>query len=267
MNLFLLMKIMKFQLFQINNNININININANINTNINTENNIENDNSNNNIDINNDNQSNDAQEENENNSNNGNDNDNNENINDDANDNNNMVNKIEYDNIYFIDSYHDKKNNYIYIIACCSQYIKSYNYNLNILYHKYQDDEIQNRIYSSALVNESENILKLIASCIDGYIRIWNFHQCNLINRIKICNEGIKGISLWDENNLLIGCDDKSIKVMQINDGNINKILFGHKAKVCCIKTIEHIKYGKCIISKGWGNDFIKIWVNNEIN
>ena len=170
-------------------------------------------------------------------------------------------------DNIYFVETYYDKKNNFTYIIVCCSQYVKSFNYNLNILYNKYQDHDFENRIHSSAVINEKENLIELIESCIDGYIRIWNFHENILLNRILVCEQGIKGICLWDKNYLFIGCDDKSIKILQLSDGNIIKILFGHQAKVCTIKTINNKKYGKCIISKGWGNDDIKLWINNEIN
>ena len=172
-----------------------------------------------------------------------------------------------KYDNIYFIDTYFDRKNKVTYIIACCSQYVKSYNYNLNVLYNKYQDHEFENRIHSSAVIKEKEIMVQLIESCIDGNIRIWNFHENILLNRINVCEQGIKGICLWNNNYLFVGCDDKSIKIVQLSDGSIIKILFGHQSKVCTIKTINNEKYGKCLVSKGWGSDVIKLWINNEIN
>ena len=98
-----------------------------------------------------------------------------------------------------------------------------------------------------------------------DGYIRIWNFHENILLNRIKISAQGIKGRCLWDENHIFVGCDERCIKLVQFNDGIIENIMFGHKGKVCCIKQIFHEKYGKCLVSKGWGLDAIKLWVNNE--
>ena len=232
-------------------------NINSNI-KNDNLNNNIENDNFNNNNDDNSNNNSieghNSFEENNDEFSNN---NDNNENNN----------KKNDYDNIYFIDTYYDKSNNFTYIISCCSQYVKSFNYNLNILYQKYQDNEIKTGIHSSAIINETKNKVQLIESAIDGFIRIWDFHESILLKRIKICEEGIKGICLWDENLLCVGCDDKSIKIVKLNDGNIVRIIFGHKAKVCTIKEVNHEKFGKCLISKGWGSDTIKLWYNNEIN
>ena len=174
-------------------------------------------------------------------------------------------VEREQYENIYFVDTYYSQKDNFTYIIACCSQYVKSYNYNLNILHKKYLDKEMPKKIHSSSLITKRENTSQLIESSIDGYIRIWDFYEGILLKRIMVCGEGVKGLCLWDENLLCVGCDDKSIKIIDLNSGNIVKILFGHKLKICCIKNINHEKYGKCLISKGWGNDFIKLWFINE--
>ena len=48
---------------------------------------------------------------------------------------------------------------------------------------------------------------------------------------------------------------------MIDITKNEIIHVLSGHMAKVCCLKIIEHEKYGKCIISKGWGGDYIKLW------
>jgi hypothetical protein len=188
-----------------------------------------------------------------------------NDNDNDNNNNNNYNLNIKPYDDIYYIDTYYDKSNNTIFIISCCSKFIKSFNYNSKTLYQIYQDHEKESSIHSSAVVIESENIVKLIDSCMDGYIRIWNFHENILLKRIKISDQGIKGICLWDENHIFVGCDERCIKLVQFNDGIIESIMFGHKGKVCCVKQIFHEKYGKCLVSKGWGIDVIKLWVNNE--
>jgi hypothetical protein len=177
----------------------------------------------------------------------------------------NNNINIKPYDDIYYIDTYYDNSINTIFIISCCSKFVKSFNYNSNTLYQIYQDHEKESSIHSSALVTESENIVKLIDSCMDGYIRIWNFHENILLKRIKISDQGIKGICLWDENHIFVGCDERCIKLVQFNDEIIENIMFGHKGKVCCVKRIFHEKYGKCLVSKGWGLDVIKLWVNNE--
>ena len=173
---------------------------------------------------------------------------------------------KIKVDHIYYIDSYFDIKLNITYIISCCSEFIKSFNFNLNILYHIYLDETTEKNIHGSAIIDDrSNNIVRLIECCIDGYVRIWDFHLGILLNKIKICNEGINSICLWNENHIIIGCNDATIKMVDINKNEIIHVLYGHKQRVCCIKIIEHEKYGKCIISKGWGADAIKLWKKKD--
>ena len=175
-------------------------------------------------------------------------------------------ANKIKVDHIYYIDSYFDIKLNITYIISCCSEFIKSFNFNLNILYHIYLDETTEKNIHGSAIIDDrSNNIVRLIECCIDGYVRIWDFHLGILLNKIKICNEGINSICLWNENHIIIGCNDATIKMVDINKDEIIHVLYGHKQRVCCIKIIEHEKYGKCIISKGWGADAIKLWKKKD--
>ena len=199
----------------------------------------------------------------------------NNDNLNENENNNEIIIDDIsqnkkpEIDHIYYIESYYDKKTCITYIISCCSECVKSFNYNTNILYHIYQENEKEKFIHGNVIIDDSaqnnNNLIKLIETCNDGYIRIWDFHIGDLLNKIKICEEGIKSICLWDENNIFVGCDDTTIKLVNVNSNEITHILYGHKQRVCCLKKIEHKKYGKCLISKGWGGDFIKLWKKKE--
>ena len=199
----------------------------------------------------------------------------NNDNQNENENNNEIIINDVpqnkkpEIDHIYYIESYFDKKTCITYIISCCSECVKSFNYNTNILYHIYQENEKEKFIHGNVIIDDSSqnnnNLVKLIETCNDGYVRIWDFHMGDLLNKIKICEEGIKSICLWDENNIFVGCDDTTIKLVNINSNEITHTLYGHKQRVCCLKKIEHEKYGKCLISKGWGGDFIKLWKKKE--
>ena len=58
--------------------------------------------------------------------------------------------------------------------------YIKSYDYSKNDLYHKYFDDE--SGIHISIKINEVNNLLTLVESCSYGFLRIWNFHSAELL-------------------------------------------------------------------------------------
>ena len=137
-------------------------------------------------------------------------------------------------DNILFIDIYYDKELSTNYIITGTRGYVQSYDYNKKNIYHKYEDNDIHkgSQPHCSLIVNDKEDIIKLIESCYDGNIRIWNFHLGELINKIKI-NNAIYGFCLWSNTNLFIGCIDNSIKLIELRRGIIIKSLEGHKNRV----------------------------------
>ena len=164
----------------------------------------------------------------------------------------------------YFIDSYYDKNSLKNYIITGNKGYLKSYDYNNNKLYHKYNSNsDLDTNIgHFSALIMKDNNIIKLISSCFDGFVRIWDFNSASLLQKIYLNSGKLYGICLWDENNLLIGCEDNSIKILNINALKIVKELPGHQKKVITIKKIRHNKYGECFLSEGSGkNGQIKLW------
>ena len=163
----------------------------------------------------------------------------------------------------YFIDSYYDKQLCKNYLITGHRGFVISYDYDKNKIYHKYYDKD--NRPHCSIIIYNKDDIIKLIDSCDDGNIRIWNFHTGTHLNRIRVNNEYIFGICLWDEDYLFVGCKDKIIKLIDLNNGIIIKDLYGHKNNVIAVKKINHPKYGDCLISQGVGCDEIKLWINKK--
>ena len=102
----------------------------------------------------------------------------------------------------------------------------------------------------------------KLISSCFDGLVRIWDFNSALLLQKIDLKSGQLYGICLWDENNLLIGCEDNSIKLLNINDLKTITEFTGHQKRVITIKKITHNIYGECFLSGGYGqNGQIKLW------
>ena len=158
------------------------------------------------------------------------------------------------------IKSYFDKKLNKNYILTSNENYLKSYDYLNNKIYHKYYDCE--NGTHNSFIIKDKEDIIKLIESCNDGNIRIWNFHSGLLINRYKIINKPLIDICLWNNSYLFVGCKDNSIKLIDLKTGLIVKTLTGHNQTVLTIQKIKHLKYGECLISQGYMDDQIKIWI-----
>ena len=76
---------------------------------------------------------------------------------------------------------------------------MKSFNLEKNCLYHKYFDEV--NGAHFNFTVYENEEVVKLIESCEDGNIRIWNFHTGQLLDKINTGDEYLTGICLWDNN------------------------------------------------------------------
>ena len=161
-------------------------------------------------------------------------------------------------DSTSFIDIYYDTNSNKNFIIACTNYYSKSYDYNKNEIFHIYCDDICPTNI----IVNNKGGIVELIESSFDGNIRIWNFHSGFLLNRIEISKETLREICLWDNNYLFVACDDKSIKLIDYNNGTIIRELKGHNNYIVSIKKIFHPQYGKCLLSQGLKKDNIKLWV-----
>ena len=162
----------------------------------------------------------------------------------------------------YFIDVYYDSENNEIYIITGSENCLRAFNYSKNELYQKYFENNNGAHICIVMLKNKKQ--LNLIESCDDGNIRIWDFHSANLLKKIKVSSKFLFGICLWDIHYILVGCEDKTIKLIEINKGIIVKTLNGHNDDVLSLDKITLPKYGECLISQGRKNDQIIIWLKD---
>ena len=159
-----------------------------------------------------------------------------------------------------YIDSYYDNKFSKNYIITGNYKFVQSYDYNENKLYHKYCDED-QNSHISIIFINNNDT-LKFIESCMDGNIRIWDFHSCILIDKIKIIDQYLIGICLWNDDYLFIGTSQKSIILFDLKNKQVIKNLIGSNQYIVCVKKINHPKYGECLISQGDELNQIKLWV-----
>ena len=166
-------------------------------------------------------------------------------------------------DHTFYIDTYYDKILNKNFIITGNFGYVKTYDYNKNELYYKYDDNKCYNedRFHCSLIVKNNEKIIKIIESSGDGFIRIWNFHSGILLDKIKIGTR-LYSICLWNDNYLFVGCQDNSIKLIELNNKLIVKSFSGHNNWVLTLKKIFHPIYGECLLSQNWGLSQIKIWI-----
>jgi len=155
------------------------------------------------------------------------------------------------------------KKNNKLYIISGNDGNVKSYDYNDNKLYHTYNDHS--DAWHCSIKTFYEGDKVKLIDSCWkDDYIRIWDFNEGLLLNKITTNGTNIKCIYIYNENIIFVVCYDKSIRMIDIKNEKNIKTFLGHKDWVCSINKIIHPKYGECLVSQGLGsNEMIKIWID----
>ena len=166
-----------------------------------------------------------------------------------------------------FIDCIKDKIQTKNYIITGNDKYIKSFDYNENKLYHKYNDNAKSWHCSIKYIYSNFKS--KLLDSCWgDDIIRIWDFHLGILITKIKTNGQNIKCLCLYDENFIFVGCYDHTMKLVDIENEKVVKTFKGHKDWVCTINKVSHKKYGECIISAGLGKkEMIKIWKINNYN
>ena len=106
---------------------------------------------------------------------------------------------------------------------------------------------------------------MELIVSGDDGFIRIWDFHEGNLIKKIETDKNCIFSLCLWNENYLFGAGEDAKIKLIDLKAGVIINELKGHNKMVCSIKKIIHPKFGECLVSQGFRKDQILIWRNKN--
>jgi hypothetical protein len=160
-----------------------------------------------------------------------------------------------------FIDNYYDDKTNINYIISCSLGHSKSYDFRSGEVYRKYS--EKNKSCCGSVIIKNNENIIKLIDSSADGFIRIYNFHSGEFLSKIKVIDKFLYGLCLWNNNFIFVGCGDKTIKLIDLDSEKVVDSLNGHKNSVLTIKKLIHPLYGEYLFSQGLNDDKIKIWIN----
>ena len=177
---------------------------------------------------------------------------------------NGNKIKDIEDSKEYtaFIDTYNENKKNKNYIITGNRGYSKSYSYDDNKVYHKYSYNDYN--LHNSIIIYNNEEIIYLIELSSSGKIGMWDFHSAELLYIIEI-NYNLFSICLWNKDYLIIGCGDKTIKLIDIKNRVIKKDIIGHNNYILTIKKVRHPKYGECLISKDMGNN-IKLFINKDV-
>lgn len=176
-----------------------------------------------------------------------------------------NKIKEIDNSNYdtFFIDTYYDNALNKNYLITGNVGCVKSYDYNMNEIFHIYSSNNGSYHI--SAVVKSDEEKKKLIESCNDGHIRIWDFHLGEMLNKIKVSDEYLFGICLINNKHLCVGCEDKKIKIINLNNEKVVKTFNDNNNNngnyIISIKKIICPEYGVCLVTQGFKKDKIKLW------
>ena len=164
----------------------------------------------------------------------------------------------------YYVNTFYEYENSTLYITSGNFNFIKSYDYKKNKLYKKYFE-KYKTGAHISTIIYHNKDITELIESCVDGFIRFWNFHTGKFLYKIDTSSDnfiGIFGICLWNKKYLFAGCNNSEIKLIDLEKKTIIKKLNGHKKVITCIKKIIHPKFGECLISQAYKNDQLKLWI-----
>ena len=164
-------------------------------------------------------------------------------------------------ENVYNIKTFIDNKK--IYIIACCYDYLISYDYSKNNIYKKYISPK--SKVHYSFKIIEENTIIKLISSSMTGLINIWDFNSSELLQKFIISNNSLYSISLLNKSEILVSSNNTIILFNILKKTKI-RTFSGFDNWICCINLIKHKKYGKCLITQGIKNEQIKLLKFNDI-
>ena len=172
-------------------------------------------------------------------------------------------INDSKYITI-FIDSFYDNKYQKNYIITTNKFSVISYDYEENKLYHNYTKEIFLYDCTSIIIYNKDRSkneIIKIIYSTGNGFIKIFDFHLGIFLYEIKINKGYIFSICLLDEKYLFSCGKSFNREINKINDENLDMQII-HINGETKVKIINHPIYGKCILTKNLGGyNPIKLW------
>ena len=150
-------------------------------------------------------------------------------------------------------------ENEKSFILAGTINNIKSYDYNNDILYKKYNESQ---KLISFILYKDNA-ILKIIGGCISKErkccVKIWNFHYGNVMGRIML-DERVYGLCVNSEKFLFAGSFSGKIYIIDLDNQILDKAIEGHKNFISSIDNFHINEYGNCLISQGYDYE-VKIW------
>ena len=174
-----------------------------------------------------------------------------------------NKIKEIEGSNhrTYTMNIFYDKNLDKYFIVTGIEKGVISYDYQEFKIYKQYieKNDDLFLDDHDSIIIIQEKEFVKVIESSEDGCIRIWDFHSANLLNKIEVCESKLHGICLWNKKFLFVGCDDTTLKLLDLEKNFlVNNIKT--EGYIINAKKMYHNEYKECLITQDWRNQ-IKIW------
>ena len=171
-------------------------------------------------------------------------------------------IKESNYDNIYYLLMWYNKKGNKYYLIQFSYKKII-----INSLDPKESEpyaklvNEPENEHYSGFIFSKKDTEL-LCSSCYNGFIHVWDLYSKKIVNVIDtkciLCH-----IIPWSEKYVIVAdFENKTFIIINLDKKEIyNDITVEHTMEVKCVKKLLHPKFGECLLTAGRDNA-IKLWI-----
>ena len=159
-------------------------------------------------------------------------------------------------ENTFLIDSFHDDKTSKTYLVTCNWDNLKSFDFNEGKLFHLYKESE--GKIHFSMAILKDGDVNKLISSSYDSHVRIWNFNTGELLKTIKVYDDCIYGICLWNNKYLFVGALRSDLLLVNLDEGKVDKTFNVNNILNFNVKKINIPNLGDCLLMKNTKEIFL---------
>jgi len=166
-------------------------------------------------------------------------------------------------DYVNLLDVYYYKREKKFCIINANSHDIRIYSFDDLKIYKTYIEKNSSSHAHVIVYEDEKEDKVLLIDSDMKGFIHIWDFDTEECLKTIFL-QTIINGICFWNEQYIACTGRDKKIKIVDIKEAKIVRLITGHEKETISVQKVNIPKYGDCLVSHG-KDGFLKVWSFNN--